>query len=349
MSKSRRILPSLFAAVFSALIPVSPYGQEAAPAPDKRAFRILHIMSYHSPWRWTDRQLEGFQAELKDLNAGFEIFQMDTKRNSANAQKARKGSEARALIESWKPDLVYTTDDDAQEYVAKYYVNKQLPFVFSGVSNDPALYGFAGSSNIAGVIEQEHFLGSVALLRKIVPKARKIALVFDDAPMWGPVRERIARAMPRLPDMEIVASDTLLTFADYQRKIREYQTKADIIGTLGIFNLRDEHGRNVPYQEVQRWTVDNSRLPDFSFWVDRVHFGTLCAVTVSEWEQGRAAGRIAHAILAEGKSPASFSMSPTTKGMPVVSLARARKLGIRLNADLLLTAEVLPRFEWDPP
>jgi hypothetical protein len=42
-------------------------------------------------------------------------------------------------------------------------------------------------------------------------------------------------------------------------------------------------------------------------------------------------------------------MEPTKKGLPVVSLARARKLGIRLDSDVLLSAEVIQRFEWDQP
>ena len=98
---------------------------------------------------------------------------------------------------------------------------------------------------------------------------------------------------------------------------------------------------------MQKWTVENSKLPDFAFWIDRVHFGTLGAVTVSEREQGRAAGRIARGILVDGKSPSSFPMVPTTKGLPVISLARAKILGLNLDAELLLTAEVIQKFEWD--
>lgn len=328
--------------------------QFCAPLPDAlagsaRELKILHLMSYHSPWRWTDRQLEGFQDELKGVNATFRVIQMDTKRSSAPQQVERKAREARELIESWRPDLVYASDDDAQEHVVRHYVGSTLPFVFSGVGNDPAAYGFKGSRNVTGVLEHEHFVESVGLVRKLVPKARRIALIFDGAKMWGPVRARIEAAMRNLPDMEIVAVDVVPTFADYKRKVAEYQQSADMIGTLGIFNLKDERGKNVPYQEVQRWTVDNSRLPDFAFWIDRVYFGTLCAVTVSEREQGRAAGRLARAILAEGKKPSGLGMEPTRKGVPVISLARARKLGIRLDSNVLLSAELIQRFEWDQP
>jgi hypothetical protein len=28
-----------------------------------RPFKILHVMSYHSPWEWTDKQFEGFLAD----------------------------------------------------------------------------------------------------------------------------------------------------------------------------------------------------------------------------------------------------------------------------------------------
>lgn len=314
-----------------------------------KEFRILYLMSYHSPWRWTDWQLDGFQEEMKGIRVKYRTFQMDTKRNSSDTQKTQKGEEARTLIESWKPDLVYSSDDDAQQYVVKHYVNTPLPFVFSGVNNDPAIYGFRGSTNVAGVIEQEHFVETVRLIRKLAPEAKRIALVFDDAKMWEPVRARIMNGMAQLSDMQIVAADTILTFADYKKKMIEYQKTADIVGTLGIFNLKDAAGKNVPYQEVQRWTVENSMLPDFAFWIDRVHYGTLGAVTVSEREQGRAAGRIARRILLEHRPPASFPMVPTTKGLPAINLARAKKLGLRLDADLLLTADVIQHYEWDKP
>ncbi len=346
---TRRLLQQFAGTLALANLLPLPIALAAAKSLPTRQWRILHIMSYHSPWRWTDRQFEAFREELKDANVSYEVFQMNAKLYSSKAQKEKKAQEGRDLIDQFKPDLVYTSDDDAQEHVARHYVNQSLPFVFSGVNNEPALYGFVGSKNITGVMEQEHFAESVTLLRKMVPQARRIALVFDDAGMWDPVRTRIAQAMQRLPDMTIVANDTIRTFAEYKAKMKGYEATADIVGTLGIFNLKDEAGKNVPYQDVQKWTVENSKLPDFAFWIDRVYFGTLCAVTVSEREQGRAAGRLARAILLDGKSPSSFRMTPTTKGMPAVSLARAKKLGIKLDSDLLLTSEIIQRFDWDQP
>lgn len=320
--------------------------RQPAVAP-KPTFKILHVMSYHTPWRWTEGQLQGFKDGLGDLAAEYKVFEMDSKRTNTPEAKERKGREARELIESWKPDLLYTTDDDAQEYVARHYVDSPLPIVFSGVNKDPKTYGFSGSRNVSGVLEHEHFIESVRLLRAMAPHVRRIAVVLDDAPMWEPVVARMRAGLRRDPELAIVAWDVIPTFDEYKRRIEAYAGIADAIALIGIFHFKDAAGRNVPYQDVLRWTAENSALPDLGFWIDRVHFGTLAAVTVSEREQGLAAGRVARAILGEGKTPSSIPMKPTVKGIPVINLARAARLGIKVKSGVLLSAEVIERFEWD--
>lgn len=319
----------------------------AAQVAAKPAYKILYVMSYHSPWRWTDGQLEGFKLAMAGVPAEYRVFQMDAKQFSTPAAKEKKGLEARALIASWKPDLVYTSDDDVQEYVVRHYLDAPLPFVFSGVNKDPSAYGFSGSKNITGVLEQEHFVESVRLLQTMAPGVKRIAAVFDDAQMWEPVVARMRERVKQLPGVEIVAMDTIRTWDEFKRKMKEYPSRADAVALIGIFNFKDAAGRNVPYQDVLRWTAENSTLPDIGFWVDRVHFGTLAAVTVSEREQGQAAGRMARQILVEGRSPSSLPMMPTAKGVPVISLARAKKLGLKLVSGVLLSAEVIEKFEWD--
>lgn len=230
---------------------------------------------------------------------------------------------------------------------SRYYVNKPLPFVFSGVINEPKTYGFEGSSNNAGVLEQEHFVESVKLLRAIMPGVKRIAAVFDNASMWDPVKASMKERMQRLTGVEMVAWDTIETFAEYRHRIAVYQGKADAIGLIGIFNFKDDGGKNVPYQDALIVDYGQQQTSGLRLPVDRVYFGTLCAVTVSERDQGLAAGRIARAILFDGKSSSTFPMKPTVKGAPVISLARADKLGIEVKSGLLLAAEVVKKFDWD--
>lgn len=315
-------------------------------AQSKQPLRILHVMSYHSPWRWTDGQLDGFKSGLGENLAEYKVFQLDTKRKSDAVQKNQSGKKARGLVGTWRPDLIYTSDDDAQDLVTKYFLNSKIPQVFSGVNESPEYYGFDKSSNVTGVVEHEHFTESVRLLKGLVPKMKRLVVVLDDAEMWGPVVLRMKAA--RLPpDVSIVGWETIKTFAQYKERVSAYPEIADGIALIGIFNFKDQSGKNVPYQEVLRWTAENSRLPDLSFWMDRVNYGTLAAVTVSEREQGVSAGRLARKILIEHQAPNSLPIVPTTKGLPAISLARAKKLGIGIESSQLLSAEVVTKFQWD--
>ncbi|MFA5156635.1 MAG: ABC transporter substrate binding protein [Candidatus Omnitrophota bacterium] len=327
----------------------SAWGHPAnAQAAGKKKFKILHIMSYHSPWEWTDDQLIGFKEQLKDLDVEYKVFQMDTKRKSSEEWKEVVGKEARDLIDSWQPDLVYTTDDNAQKYVVKYYVNTATPFVFGAVNADPAVYGFSGAKNITGVMEHEHSVETINLLKEIVPSVKRVAVIIDDDPTWPGVvkrmRERIAR---QLPSIELIVGEPISTFKEYKEKLAAYQKEADALALLGVHTFKDESGNNVAWQEVLKWTAENSQLPDFSFWKDRILYGTLCVVYVSGYEQGLAAGKIARGILTEGKVASDYPILPTIKGEPIISLARAKKLGLRPKSTILLNSEIVNKFEWE--
>jgi ABC-type uncharacterized transport system substrate-binding protein len=328
------------------LILSSPASAELAPQTDTPPTRILHVMSYHTPWRWTEGQLEGFKTGLGGIKAEFKVFELDTKRHSEARQKAERGAAARALIEQWAPHLIYTTDDDAQELVTRHYLNTPIVQVFSGVNNAPEQYGFDKADNVTGVVEHEHFSESVTLLKRVVPGMKRMVVVLDNAAMWGPVVERMKMAkLP--PDVSIVAWETIRTFHEFKQRMAAYPEMADAIALIGIFNFKDAAGKNVPFQDVLRWTAENSTLPDLSFWIDRVYHGTLLAVTVSEREQGLAAGRLARQVLVDRKSPRELPIQTTTKGTPVINLARANKLGIRVHSDLLLSTQVITRFDWN--
>ncbi len=344
--RRRRLLGSLGALACASVASTGVLAQASAA---KKPFRIFHVMSFDSPWRWTDGQLAGFKEGLNEPEAQFRVFQMDVKRNSTSEAKERKGQEARAIIEAWQPDLVYTTDDDAQSFVTRHYANKPLPFVFSGVNREPKAHGLHEAANVTGVLEHEHFVESIRLLQAMVPSARRIAVISDSSPHWSPVIARIRASMAELPGTTLVAVDQVKTFDEFMRTMQAYPSLADGVVHLGIFALAGPDGKNVPYQKVQQWVVEHTRLPEVSFWIDRIHHGVLGSVTVSEREQGRAAGRLARAILVEGKRPDSLPVQPTVKGHPAISLARARQLGIPVKSSLLLSAEVVPMFEWEKP
>lgn len=318
---------------------------QAAPA---TGFRILHIMSFNSPYRWTDAQLEGFKAGLgNSAKTEYKVFQLDTKRQSSKEEQTRNAERARQLIAEWKPDLVYTSDDDAVQLVTSHYVNKSLPFVFSGVNKSAEDHGIKGAANITGVFEREHILESIHLLQAIKPGLRKIQIFSDNAAYWPQVIGRVRTLARESKAFELVGVDQPLAYADLQTLIRENPNKADAYLLLGNFNFKDAKGADVPYPQLQRWIAENSKIPDISFWDDRMLHGTLAGMTVSAYEQGLAAGKLAHSILIEHSKPGNLPMRATTKGVPVISLARAKQLGIIPPSSQLLSSTVVTSYIWD--
>lgn len=317
----------------------------AAPA-WSQAVKILHVMSYRADWQWNKDQLRGFTDGLGMPDAVIKVVELDAKHSDPARMKAA-ARQAAELMDSWKPDLVYTNDDIAQSEFTVKYLNTKTPIVYSGVNKEPQAYGFDKASNVTGVLEREHFLGSLNLLREIRPREKlRIALVIDDDPTWVGVSARIRDDLLKRPDITVVEWIQPKTLDEYKARILALQDKVDAIGLLGIFRFTKADGKFADYEEVQRWNVENSRVPDFSFWDTRVERGTLCAMTVDGVEQGRLAGRMARRILVDKVAPSVIAPQPTAKGRPMISLARARQLGLPLNASLLLSAQVLPKYIW---
>ncbi|MFA9557682.1 ABC transporter substrate-binding protein [Evansella sp. AB-rgal1] len=331
---------------FEEYTPVTVEMESGSEEGENKSFKILHVMSYHTPWEWTETQYQGFQDALEGIDIEYKVFEMDTKNFSTEEQKKQKGEEAIALIESWQPDLLFTGDDDAQEYVARHYTNTNLPIVFTAVNEDPAVYGYDNASNVTGVLEREHFLENLRLMKEIVPDVEKIAVIFDEDPMWGPVRKRMDSAIENIEDISFVSWDYINSFETYKERIIELQSEVDAIALLGIFTFEDSNGQNVHYRDVLEWTAENSKLPDFSFWKDRVTYGTLSVVSVSGYEQGKEAGLLARQILEDGKRPDSLPIRTSMKGEPLISLARAEDLGIQIKSKTLLSSRVVTSYGW---
>ena len=306
-----------------------------------RTYKILHVMSAHAKWQWTQDQLSGFMDALQDLPAEYKIVEMDAKRHSDELWKLKAAAEAIQLIDTWKPDLVFTGDDVAQQYVTARYLNSHIPFVFCAVNAEPQEYGFDKATNVTGVLERMHFAENIALLKELVPDLHTVAMITDRGDMWVPMIEQMKAAEHEFGDVRIVSYDTLQTFEQYKQAVLHYKDKVDAIGFLGVSEFVGPDGRNVLQEDVQRWTIEHSQLPDFSFWSDRVHKGTLCAVTVSGVAQGRSAGQIARRVLLDGCRPSDCPVEATKTGLPMINLARARMLGLNPRASVLLTADIV--------
>ncbi|MES9972209.1 MAG: ABC transporter substrate binding protein [Candidatus Thiodiazotropha sp.] len=124
----------------------------ALPFSQAMANKCLFISSYHSGYAWSDGVESGLRETLNG-KCDLKQFDMDTKRHKDEASKKDAAEKAKALIESWEPDVVITADDNAAKYVIKpFFKDHDIPFVFCGINWNVDEYGFP-YSNATGMVE----------------------------------------------------------------------------------------------------------------------------------------------------------------------------------------------------
>ncbi|MFC1904456.1 ABC transporter substrate-binding protein [Chloroflexota bacterium] len=304
----------------------------------KSTEKVLLVFSYHAEFSWVAEEARGVDQILKDRGVETEKFYMDTKRNTGTDWKNSMAEAAVRKIDEFKPDLVIVFDDNACELVAKRYIGKSLPIVFCGMNGEPADYGFP-AQNITGVIERTHIKATVNFLKRLVPGVEKLAIITDDNPTSRIFSTNIKKTILPVEISEFYATND---FDDWKAKVEELQTRVDAIYMFTYHTIKARGGEaSLPSEDVLNWTLENNRLPDCGISDYIIRDGVLCGVTVSGYEQGRAAAEIAVRIL-NGEKPADIEIERPEKGTPMVNQARAKALNIEIPADVLKEAKLLP-------
>jgi len=105
-----------------------------------RDFASCNIMSFESPWRWTDGQFAASKS-ARDVDAGTRVPGNGREaQQHTGSEKKESAGRARSHREL-KPDLVYTSDDDAQAFVTRHYAERQAFFCLQRREQDAAAHG----------------------------------------------------------------------------------------------------------------------------------------------------------------------------------------------------------------
>ena len=161
------------------------------------ASKCLYVSSYHRGYAWSDGVEQGLR---KVLTGHCEIRQidMDTKRNKSTEFKQSAAVAVKREIESWQPDVVIVSDDNAAKYVIQqYYRDAATPFVFSGVNWTVKEYGFP-YSNVTGIIEVAPLEAMLTHAIKYSGGARKAIYLGADTLTEKKNLERVAEASKKL-------------------------------------------------------------------------------------------------------------------------------------------------------
>lgn len=298
---------------------------------------ILIIHSYDKDYAW-----------VRDVNLGLNRVlnhperyhvrwhYMDTKRHPYPDFKARAGITARHAIDQMQPDVVIALDDDAQQYVSRYYLNDpHIKLVFAGVNNGIHTYGFDRANNVTGMLERL----PVAAMRESLLLAKplnqlghplRIAFLGDQSESVSGDAAQIQRF--NWDPIQLIGVFRVNTWEQWQSQIKTLEGKADLILVTGYRRL-SRSGQDkalVPASEVVAWSEANSPLPLISGNGFFAEDGGMLAIGTSPYEQGEEAAQRALAIVLDGTPPNKLAIGSSQQFTVTMRASRLKARGIEL-------------------
>ena len=283
-----------------------------------QADKCLFVSSYHPGYAWSDGVERGLRSILEG-KCEIRQFNMDTKRNKHPEYMKKTGLEAKQLIDSWKPDIVITADDNAAKYVIQaHYRDHEVPFVFCGVNWTADEYGFP-YSNVTGMVEVAPIYPLIEKVKDLIPGAKRAIYLGADTVTEKKNLARFEKALGKYDiHLDSALADTMHDWLNSYTRAQQYDFV--IVGSnSGIYNWNRERVINIIRTRSKKLTVTNH---------DWMMPYTMLGFTKIPEEQGEWAAQAALSILA-GVQISKIAIIPN------------RKWDIWTNSSLLQAANIM--------
>lgn len=266
---------------------------------------------------------EDFQLDDSESPVQFKLFNMKTKKNKSEEFKKRSALEAKALIETWRPDVVICSDDNASKYlIVPYFKEGEIPFVFCGVNWSAEEYGFP-ASNVTGMIEVFPVQEGLNILKPYVAGDR-IGFLSNDS-LSERKNAKYIREIFGL-DME---ERFVNTMDEMEAEFLSLQQQTDMVMIIDVVSLKDHDGAR-----KAKFFKEATVKPTFAFSSAGEHMDFLLICKRMSREQGEWAASAALNIL-DGTPPADIPLAMNEKAAIRLNMVLAGKLGIKFPMELI--------------
>ncbi|MFG0247829.1 MAG: ABC transporter substrate-binding protein [Phycisphaeraceae bacterium JB051] len=305
------------------------------------AGKVLVVQSYHQGYPWVDDIDTGISKALASTGIEVKTFYMDTKRKTGEDWKIESGKEAMAQVESFKPDVVITADDNAQKYFAASLAGKAgaPQVIFCGVNADPADYGFP-AANVTGIIERPHFAQTIGLYQKINPAIKNLVMISDDS-ITSENTVKFCK-LQKTP-VPITAYEHPTTWEQWQKAVADAGENADAIVMFNYHTVKKsaDDAQSMAPKQVMDWTINNSKVPVISLLTFGVQDGALCGIAEDGREHGYLAANLAKQLIGSSKQAGEFPVARTQRGLVMLNLKTAELLKAKVPYAMIKAAKVL--------
>ena len=287
--------------------------------------KVLYIDSYHAGYEWSDGITTGVQNTLASTGVDLKIIRMDTKRNKGEAFMQKAAQKAKAEIESFKPDVVIASDDNASKFLIQpYYKDTSLPFVFCGVNWDESVYGYP-YKNTTGMVEVSGVKELVDLLKQF-SKGDRIGLLAEDTLTEHKEAENYKSKL----GIDVQGS-FVTSFDEWKQKFIELQNQVDVLIIGNTAGMTD-----FDVKAAEAHVLKNARIPSGAIQINTMSFALIGYLKVAE-EQGSWAANAALEILS-GKAPTDIPIARNKEGKVVINLKVAEDSGVDIPYSLIESA-----------
>jgi ABC-type uncharacterized transport system substrate-binding protein len=284
--------------------------------------KVLLVQSYDPEFKWSQSINRGVKEALSDCECDIRTFYMDTRLRNSEEWKTKAGQMVLEAIEAYQPDIIIASDDDAQKYFARTY--DDLPIVFCGVNQDPAVYGYP-RENVTGVAEVPYYEACVAFARELFPSISKILFLGDEGATTAGMLEQAQSLV--YPGIALCDGLAVQTYASWQQTVKDAPVNYDAIFLTAYRVLLDEYGNSVASEEVADWMVQNSTIPVFALSDYMVEEGLLGGVVQSPFLQAYHAALMAKEILFNNREPGDIPIAIIPEGERMMDVTTAISYG----------------------
>jgi hypothetical protein len=303
--------------------------------------QLLLVTEYSADSSRVKQAAEAISARMESENISHRLVVFNTSMRDHPTEAWKEGMARRAMmrVESMHPEIVFLAGDHVAETLAPKLHNTAWRVIFFDVKQQPRNYEFTVATNATGVHEEVAIGRLYALIKKLVPSARRVGVLAGDSPeSRGVINQIRAHEDSQLAVSRVVTARHL---AEWMKGVQELQDEADvlIIASYGSV-LREPFGPEaVPPRELLELTGTANRLPDFTFWPEHVGPNTVMAAeTVPIGAQADLAAEMGARVLAYGADIKQILIASVRDRARVISVERADNFKITVP-DVLLKSK----------
>lgn len=279
-----------------------------------------------------DAATKGFEDTLKE--AGYSENSFDFKNGQGDQSNCNTIADT---FVNEDEQLIYAVATPAAQAVANK--TDTIPIVVSAVT-DPASSGLVDSNekpgtNVTGASDLNPVKDQIDLLKKILPDASTIAIMYCNAEENSRFQADLAKAY--CDEVGLKYQDATVTDSNQIQQVTE-----SLIGKVDAIYIPTDNMLAEGMTAVTQVANENG-LPTIVGEEGMVNNGGLATYGIDYYELGKLAGAQAIAILEDGKDPKDMAVEylPGDKCTLTVNQESAKKLGIEIPEDVLKDAVVV--------